>query len=69
MILLMMMLNLISQKWGRDKVGCTRRDLQNHRGLVRRTPLKAGEGRWLYDYFMGVKTKDPTFFYKVRKDD
>ncbi|CAN1769115.1 Protein FAR1-RELATED SEQUENCE 5, partial [Linum perenne] len=54
---------------GRDKVGCTRRDLQNHRDLVRRTPLKDGEGRWLYDYFMGVKAKDPSFFYKVKIDD
>ncbi|CAN1214990.1 Protein FAR1-RELATED SEQUENCE 5, partial [Linum perenne] len=54
---------------GRDKVGCTRRDLKNHHDLVRRTPLKEGEGRWLYDYFMGVKEKDPTFFYKVKKDE
>ncbi|CAN1268374.1 Protein FAR1-RELATED SEQUENCE 5, partial [Linum perenne] len=54
---------------GRDKVGCTRRDLQNHRDVVRRTPLKHGEGPWLYDYFMGVKEKDPTFFYKVKKDE
>ncbi|CAN0916936.1 Protein FAR-RED IMPAIRED RESPONSE 1, partial [Linum grandiflorum] len=28
---------------GRDKVGCTRRDLQNHRDFVRRSPLKQGE--------------------------
>ncbi|CAN1216843.1 Protein FAR1-RELATED SEQUENCE 5 [Linum perenne] len=54
---------------GRDKVGCTWRDLQNHHDLVRRTPLKVGEGRWLYDYFMGVKDNDPTFFYKVKKDE
>ncbi|CAN0907349.1 hypothetical protein LINGRAHAP2_LOCUS24755 [Linum grandiflorum] len=31
---------------GRDKVGCTRRDLQNHRDCVRRSPLKQGESKW-----------------------
>ena len=25
---------------GRDKVGCTRRDLQNHYNFIRRNPLK-----------------------------
>ncbi|CAN1347288.1 Protein FAR1-RELATED SEQUENCE 7, partial [Linum perenne] len=53
---------------GKDKVGCTRRDLQNHRDFVRRNPLKDGDGKWLYEYFLSVKAKDATFFYKVKMD-
>ncbi|CAN0919458.1 Protein FAR1-RELATED SEQUENCE 5 [Linum grandiflorum] len=53
---------------GRDKVGCTRRDLQNHRDCVRRSPLKQGESKWLHDFFHAEKAKDPTFFYKVKTD-
>ncbi|CAN0837444.1 Protein FAR1-RELATED SEQUENCE 5 [Linum grandiflorum] len=53
---------------GRDKVGCTRRDLQNHRDFVRRSPLKQGESKWLHDFFHAEKAKDPTFFYKVKTD-
>ncbi|CAN1140648.1 Protein FAR1-RELATED SEQUENCE 9 [Linum perenne] len=56
---------LANRSGGRDKVGCSRQDLQNHRDFIRRTPLKNGEGAWFYDFFMGVKDKDPTFFYKV----
>ncbi|CAN1782812.1 Protein FAR1-RELATED SEQUENCE 5 [Linum perenne] len=59
---------LANRSGGRDKVGCSRQDLQNHRDFIRRTPLKNGEGAWFYDFFMGVKDKDPTFFYKVKKD-
>ncbi|CAN0843844.1 Protein FAR1-RELATED SEQUENCE 5, partial [Linum grandiflorum] len=52
----------------RDKVGCTRRDLQNHRDVVHRSPLKKGEGKWLYDFFHAQKASDPTFYYKVKTD-
>ncbi|WCJ25499.1 FAR1-related sequence 5 [Euphorbia peplus] len=56
------------QAGGMENVGCTQKDLYNHK-TKERLKLKGHDGDMFHEYFESEVTKNPSFYFKIDADD